>query len=132
MIREVLMNKETITFTGQTSPAPVSPATKAGGFIFVSGQCGYDMKKGCFLGGDIESQTRGALDNLREVLEAAGSDLEHVLKINIYLNDVNDFAAVNGIYKEYFEGDHPARTCLQIAKIPLGALIEIEAVAVEK
>lgn len=132
MSPEGIMIKETITIAGQNSPAPVSPAVKAGGFIFVSGQCGYDMKAGRFFGDDIESQTRGALDNLCEVLEAAGSDLEHVLKVNIYLNDVNDFAAVNAIYKEYFTGEKPARTCLQIAKIPLGALIEIEAEAIEK
>lgn len=126
------MEKETITIAGQNSPAPVSPAAKAGGFIYVSGQCGYDMREGRFFGEDIESQTRGALDNLCEVLDAAGSDLDHVLKVNIYLKDVDDFAVVNGIYKEYFSGEKPARTCLQIAKIPLGALIEIEAVAVEK
>lgn len=126
------MIKETITFDGQNSPAPVSPATKAGGFIFVSGQCGYDMVKGCFFGDDIETQTRGALQNMADVLEAAGSDLDHVLKVNIYLSDVNDFPVVNSIYKEFFGGPKPARTCVQIAKIPLGALVEMEAVAIEK
>lgn len=126
------MEKQTILFPGVTSPAPVSPAVKANGFVFCSGQCGYDMAKGCFYGTDIETQTRGALKNLRETLEAAGSDLEHVVKVNIYLTDVADFPVVNGIYKEFFAGEMPARTCLQIARIPLDALIEIEAVAVEK
>lgn len=130
--KETAMKKETITIAGQNSPAPVSPATKAGGFIFISGQCGYDMREGRFFGDDIESQVRGALDNLCEVLEAAGSDLDHVLRTSIFLKNVEDFAVVNSIYKEYFTGEKPARTCLQIAKIPLDALVEIEAVAIEK
>ena len=125
------MKKETVALPGSHAPAPVSPAAKAGGFVFCSGQCGYDMVNGCFYGDDIETQTRGALDNLKATLLAAGSSLDNVLKINIYLADVNDFAAVNAIYKTYFTGEKPARTCLQIAKIPLGALIEIEAVAIE-
>ena len=125
------MQKVTVTLPGTHSPAPVSPAVKAGGFVFCSGQCGYDMVKGCFYGDDIETQTRGALNNLRDTLLAAGSSLENVVKVNIYLSDVADFPKVNEIYKTYFTGEKPARTCLQIAKIPLGALIEIEAVAVE-
>ena len=90
------------------------------------------MREGRFFGDDIESQVRGALDNLCEVLEAAGSDLDHVLRTSIFLKNVEDFAVVNSIYKEYFTGEKPARTCLQIAKIPLDALVEIEAVAIEK
>lgn len=125
------MKKETIQLPGAHSPAPVSPAVKAGGFVFCSGQCGYDAKNGCFYGDDIETQTRGALDNLKEVLLAAGSSMENVLKVNIFLSDVADFPRVNEIYKTYFPGEKPARSCLQIAKIPLGALIEIEAVAIE-
>lgn len=126
------MERKIITLPGEHAPAPVSPAAKAGGFIFCSGQCGYDMEKGCFYGEDIETQTRGALRNLQATLEAAGSDLEHVLKVNIYLADVNDFPTVNAIYKEFFSGEMPARSCLQIARIPLDARIEIEAVAIEK
>ncbi len=125
------MKREIINIDGGHSPAPVSPAAKAGGLIFVSGQCGYDAIKGCFYGNDIETQTKGALDNLSSVLDAAGSDLDHVLKVNVYLANVEDFPVVNDIYKGYFAAEKPARTCLQIAKIPLGALIEIEAVAIE-
>lgn len=126
------MERTIIKLEGTNSPAPVSPATKAGGFIFVSGQCGYDMRKGCFFGDDIESQARGAMENLKEVLEAAGSDFDHLLKVNIYLSDVKDFPVVNQIYKEYITGENPARTCLQIARIPLDALLEIEVIAIEK
>ncbi|MDD4310985.1 MAG: RidA family protein [Eubacteriales bacterium] len=126
------MKKETIHLAVSHSPAPVSPAVKAGGFVFCSGQCGYDAENGCFGGSDIETQTRGALDNLQAVLYAASSSLEQVLKVNIYLADVADFPIVNEIYKTYFTGEKPARTCLQIAKIPLGALIEIEAVALSE
>lgn len=123
------MNREIIHFSAGHSPAPVSSAVKAAGLVYCSGQCGYDAEKGSFYGDDIETQTRGALDNLRGVLSQAGSSMERVLKVNIYMADVKDFAVINEIYKAYFPGDKPARTCLQIAKIPLGALIEIEAVA---
>lgn len=123
------MKSEIIHLSASHSPAPVSSAVKASGLVFCSGQCGYDAEKGSFYGSDIETQTRGALDNLREVLAAAGSSLDQVLKVNIYLTDVSDFVVVNEIYKMYFPGDKPARTCLQIARIPLEALIEIEAIA---
>lgn len=123
------MKKEVINLSSGHSPAPVSSAVKAAGLVFCSGQCGYDAKKGSFYGSDIETQARGALENLKEVLSAAGSSLEQVLKVNIYLTDVADFAVVNEIYQTFFPGDKPARTCIQIARIPLGALIEIEAVA---
>ncbi|MEN6562925.1 MAG: RidA family protein [Christensenella sp.] len=123
------MNKEVVNLSADHSPAPVSSAVKSAGWVFCSGQCGYDAKKGSFYGSDIKTQTRGALDNLKEVLSAAGSSLEQVVKVNIYLTDVADFAVVNEIYKTYFPGDKPARTCLQISKILLEALIEIEAIA---
>ncbi len=125
------MIKETVRIPGLNSPAPVAPATKAGGFIFISGQPGWDGRNNCFYGDDIESQTRGAFENLKEVLEAAGSDIDHLLKVNIYLKDVKDFKLVNSIYTEYITSDVPARTCVQIADIPLNALIEIEAIAIE-
>ena len=125
------MKKECIKLPGVETIAPYSPAVAAGDFVFVSGQVGYDMANRKFLGDDIETQAKGALDNLKEVLELAGSSLEKVVKVNIYLENVDDFAVVNEIYKTYFVAEHPARTCLQIAKIPLGALIEIEAIALK-
>ena len=123
------MRNEITYLSASHSPAPVSSAVKAAGFLFCSGQCGYDAEKDSFYGKDIETQTHGALDNLRKVLTAAGSSLEQVLKVNVYLTDIADFAIVNEIYKTYFPGDKPARTCLQIARIPLEAHIEIEAIA---
>lgn len=113
------MKKETIHLSASYSLAPVSPAIKAAGLVFCSGQCGYNAQTVCFYVDGIETQTRGALDHLREVLSAAGSSFEQVLKVNIYMTDVADFAVVNEIYKTYFPGDKPARNCLQIAKIPL-------------
>ena len=125
------MKKECINLPGVTPIAPYSPAVVAGDFVFVSGQVGYDMATRQWLGDDIRTQAKGALENLKEVLELAGSNLQKVVKVNIYLNDVNDFATVNEIYKDYFVSEPPARTCFQIAKIPLGGLIEIEAIALK-
>lgn len=126
------MEKKTIALPGVTSFAPVAPAVEVGGFIFCSGQCGYDMAKGCFYGDDIETQTRGALNNLQAVLHEAGSGMDDVVKVNIYLTDVADFQKVNEIYREYFTGEKPARTCVQVARIPLEALIEIEVIAIKR
>jgi len=124
------MEKKVINIPGNVSPAPVSAAVRAGDLLFCSGQCGYDFVKQCFYGDDIETQAKGAMDNLQQVLAEAGSTMDDIVKVNIYLSDVNDFPVVNKIYAGYFPNEKPARTCVQIAKIPLGALVEIEAVAI--
>lgn len=108
---------------------PYSQAVLAGGFLFTAGQVGLDPATGKLVEGGVEAQARRALQNLREVLLAAGSDLHHVVKTTVFVADMADFTTVNGVYAEVF-GDHrPARSTVQAAALPLGALVEIEAVA---
>ena len=109
---------------------PYSQAVKAGNTIYVSGQIPIDPAKGAFAGPDIVSQTRQSLTNLRNILEAAGTDMNHVVKTTVLLADINDFAAMNEVYAEFFAEPFPARAAFQVAAIPKGALVEIEAVAV--
>jgi 2-iminobutanoate/2-iminopropanoate deaminase len=108
---------------------PYSAAVKAGHFVFTAGQLGIDPKSGEFTPGGIEEQTRQALTNLQAVLEAAGSSLEKVVKTTVFLKDMNDFSAMNGVYGEFFREDFPARSALQAARLIKDGLVEIEAVA---
>ena len=121
--------KRVINLPGSIPIAPYSPAVEANGFVYVAGQVGFDPVKKRYYGDYIVAQTRGALVNLKAVLEQAGSSLEKVVKTTIFLTDVNDFDVVNAIYTEFFEKDPPARSCVQVAALPKGALMEIEAVA---
>ena len=116
------------------APAAVGPyvhAVEANGFIFTSGQLGLIPESGTLPEG-VEAQTHQSLKNLAVVLEAAGSSLEHVVKTNVFLDDINDFAKVNEIYAQYFQNETPARSCVQAAKLPKGGLVEIEVIAVKK
>ncbi len=116
------------------APAAVGPyvhAVEAGEMIFTSGQLGLDPVTGELPEG-VEAQTHQSLKNLGAVLEAAGSDFDHVVKTTVFLDNIGDFAAVNAIYAEYFNGEVPARSCVEDAKLPKGGLIEIEAIAVKK
>lgn len=116
------------------APAAVGPyvhAVEAGDLIFTSGQLGLDPTSGALPQG-VGAQARQALENLGAVLEAAGSDFAHVVKTTVFLDDINDFAAVNEIYAEFFDGEVPARSCVEVAKLPKGGLVEIEAIAVKK
>lgn len=111
---------------------PYSQAVEANGFIFSSGQLPVDPATGNFAGTTIEEQTRQSLRNVKAVLEAAGSSMDKVLKKTVFLSDMNNFAAMNGIYAEFFsEGAYPARSAVQVARLPKDALVEIEAVAVK-
>lgn len=126
------MKKESINVSG--APAAVGPyvhAVKAGEMIFISGQLGLNPLTGEFPEG-VEAQTRMSLDNMKTILEALNSDFDHVVKTGIFLDDMNDFAQVNAIYAEYFKNEFPARSCVQVAKLPKGGLVEIEAIAVVK
>ena len=126
------MKKESINVSG--APAAVGPyvhAVKAGEMIFISGQLGLNPLTGEFPEG-VEAQTRLSLDNMKTILEALDSDFDHVVKTGIFLDDMNDFAQVNAIYAEYFKNEFPARSCVQVAKLPKGGLVEIEAIAVVK
>ena len=110
---------------------PYSQATEVNGFIFTSGQIPLIPETGELVSEDIKKATARSLDNIEAILEEAGSSLEKVLKVNIFLDDINDFAAVNEVYAEYFTEHKPARSCVEVANLPKKALIEIEAIAVK-
>jgi 2-iminobutanoate/2-iminopropanoate deaminase len=108
---------------------PYSQAMIAGDLVFCSGQLPMDPGSGQLISGSIEEQTRRVLDNLSAVLQAAGSSLKLVVKTTIFLADMNDFAAVNATYAEYFDQEPPARSTVQAARLPRDARVEIEAIA---
>ena len=115
------------------SPAvgPYSAGVCAGGLVFVSGQLPTDANGRIPSG--IEAQTEQCIRNVQAVLEAGGSDLAHVVKTTVFLRSMNDFAAVNEVYAEYINGDVlPARSCVEVAKLPKGGLVEIEVIALKK
>jgi 2-iminobutanoate/2-iminopropanoate deaminase len=108
---------------------PYSQAIKVGEFVYTSGQVAIDPATGEFIGGDIAEQTERVLKNVAAVLEAAGSNLDQVVKTLVFLADMNDFAAMNEVYGKFFTGAPPARSTVQAARLPKDARIEIEAVA---
>ena len=121
------------TITAVNAPAAVGPychAKLAGNTLYTSGQLGLIPATGELAQG-VEAQAAQALDNLKAVLSAAGMGLEDVVKTTVFLADIRDFAAINTIYANYFTGEAPARSCVQAAALPKGALFEIEAVAVK-
>ena len=108
---------------------PYSQAVKVGNFIFASGQIPLDPVTGVFPEG-IEAQTRQALTNAKNILEAAGTSLDKAVKTTVFLKDMNDFAAMNAVYAEFFsEGSYPARSAVQVARLPKDAGVEIEIIA---
>jgi len=127
---EALENMDKIsTDKAPSAIGPYSQAVRAGQFVFCSGQIGMDPATGKLIGADIESQTRQVMQNLRSVLTAARLDLNHVAKSTIFLVNLEDFSSVNEIYGAEFGEHKPARATVQVAGLPLGALIEIECVA---
>ena len=116
-----------------TSAAPAalgaySQAVKANGFVFVSGQLGIDMETGKLAEG-VEAQARASMRNVGEILTAAGASYGAVVKTTIFVKDLAGFKTVNTVYAEFFDGVNPARSCVQVAALPMGGLVEIEAVA---
>lgn len=108
---------------------PYSQAIKAGGLIFTSGQIAIDPATGQMIEGGIREQTERALENIKAILEAAGSSLDRVLKTTVYLADMGDFQQMNEVYQRYFGSDPPARSTVQVARLPRDARVEIEAIA---
>jgi len=108
---------------------PYSPAVRAGGFLFVSGQGPVDPGTGEVLRGPIQQQTELVLTNIKTILEAAGSSLDKVVKANVYLDNIEDFAAMNKVYAAFFPKHPPARTTIQAANLPLGIGVEIDVIA---
>jgi 2-iminobutanoate/2-iminopropanoate deaminase len=114
------------------APSPIGPyaqAVRAQGFLFISGQIALHPKTGEMVGTGIEDQTRRVMENLKAILEAAGSGLQQVVKTTIYVTDLGNFAKLNEIYGEYVGDAKPARSTVQVAQLPKGALVLIEAVA---
>jgi 2-iminobutanoate/2-iminopropanoate deaminase len=108
---------------------PYSQAVEVGDTVFLSGQIGLDPKTGALVSGGIEHETRQALDNIREVLRAAGLGYGDVVKTTIFLINLADFEIVNGVYGAHFTEAFPARSTIQVAALPRGAMIEIEVIA---
>lgn len=108
---------------------PYSAGIIGGDFVFTSGQLGMDPVTGAIVDGGVEAEARQALTNLKNILEAAGSSLEHVVKTTVFLRDIADFASVNAVYAEFFTTEPPARSAFQVAALPKGAAVEIESIA---
>lgn len=119
----------------QNAPAAIGPysqAIKAGNTVYVSGQLGIDPSTGNFAEGGTEAQARQSLTNISNILKEAGLSMKNVAKVTVLLADINDFAAVNEIYKDFFEAPFPARSAFAVAALPKGGKIEIEAIAVSE
>ncbi len=124
MTKEIIVTDEAPAAVG-----PYSQGVRLGDFIFTAGQLGIVPGTKEFAGPDIESQTRQALENLKAVLEAAGSCLEHVVKCTVFLQDIQEFSRMNEVYAQFFEENPPARSAVEVAALPLGGRVEIEAIA---
>jgi 2-iminobutanoate/2-iminopropanoate deaminase len=122
--KEVIATEEAPAAVG-----PYSQGVRAGNFVFTAGQLGIVPGTKAFAGPDIEAQTHQALENLKAVLEAGGSCLKHVVKTTVFLADIGDFSRMNAVYAEFFPEGPPARSAVQVAALPLGGQVEIEAVA---
>ncbi len=124
------MRKEVVRTDG--APAPVGPYSQAvvvGDLVFAAGQIALVPGTKELAGDDIRAQTRQVLENLKAVLEAAGSGLDKAVKTTVFLKNVDDFAAMNEVYGEYFAKEPPARSAVEVARLPFGALVEIECIA---
>ncbi len=125
------MNKSIHSPKAPAAIGPYSQAILAGSTLYVSGQLPVDAATGAFAGEDIETQTRQSLTNIGYILEEAGFSFSDVVKSTVYLKDIADFAAMNGVYAEFFTEPYPARAAFQVAALPKDARVEIEVVAVK-
>ncbi|MBT4375534.1 MAG: RidA family protein [Nitrospina sp.] len=116
----------------EQAPAAIGPYSQAisiGDFLFTSGQIALDPESGIFLSAEIEEETEQTLKNISAILRAGGLSLENVVKTTVYLSDLNHFSRMNQVYEKYFSKTKPARACVQVAALPKGAKIEIDAIA---
>jgi 2-iminobutanoate/2-iminopropanoate deaminase len=123
------MRDVVLTDKGPKPIGPYSQAIRANGFLYVSGQVALDPKTGEFVGTDIQQQTQRTLENVKGILEAAGSNMHHVVKTTVFLKDIRDFAAMNEVYATFFTLAPPARSTVEVARLPKDALVEIEVIA---
>ena len=127
-----MSNKEVVRTEAAPAPfqgAPYSQAIKAGGFVFVSGQLALEPGQTELRGGTIQEQTEQIFQNLRAILEAAGSSLDRLVKTTVFLQNLDDFGGMNDVYAKHVGDRPPARSTVEVAKLPSGALVEIEAIA---
>ncbi len=123
------MRRAVSTPSAPAAIGPYSQAIRAGSLVFVSGQIPIDPATGTLVGGDIAAQTRRVLQNIGEILRASGASFEHVVRTTVYLADMNDFAAMNEVYAQYFSSPAPARATVQAARLPKDARVEIDVIA---
>lgn len=109
---------------------PYSQAVEINGFVYTSGQLGLNLETGEF-GEGVQEQAKLSLSNVKAILEAAGTSLDHVVKTTVFLKDMNDFAAVNEVYGSFFSEPYPARSAVEVARLPKDGLVEIEVIAVK-
>jgi len=124
MTREIVATEKAPSAIG-----PYSQAVKTKDMVYVSGQLAIDPASGDLVTGDIRKETRQALMNLKQILMAAGSGLERVVKTTLYISNMDDFGSINEVYGEFFDNAPPARACVQVARLPKNANVEVEAVA---
>jgi 2-iminobutanoate/2-iminopropanoate deaminase len=123
------MRDVVLTDRGPKPIGPYSQAIRANGLLFISGQVALDPKTGEMTEADIRKQTERVLENVRGIVEAAGSKMTHVLKTTVFLKDMNDFGTMNEVYAGYFTSTPPARSTVQVSRLPKDALVEIEVIA---
>jgi 2-iminobutanoate/2-iminopropanoate deaminase len=123
------MRDVVLTDRGPKPIGPYSQAVRVNGFLFVSGQVALDPKTGEMAAGDVREQTERVLENVKGIVEAAGSKMPHVIKTTVFLKNMGDFAAMNEVYARYFTAAPPARSTVEVARLPKDALVEIEVVA---
>ncbi len=123
------MRKTISTGKAPKAIGPYSQAVQSGDLIYTAGQLGLHPQTGEMVAGGIEAQTQQALENLRAILDAAGSGLSQVIKTTVFLKNMNDFAAMNAVYASFFPAEPPARSAVEVARLPKDALVEVEAVA---
>ena len=123
------MKKVISTANAPAAIGPYSQAIITGGMLFVSGQIPLDPATGAMVEGGIEAQTTRVLDNLKAIVEAAGTTLANAVKTTVYITNINDFGKVNEIYAGYFTENPPARVCVEVSNLPKGALVEIDLIA---
>jgi len=124
-----MSNQVISTSSAPAALGPYSQAIKAGNTVYCSGQIPINPATGAIEAVTVEDQTRQAITNLKHVLEAAGGGLQSVVKTTVFISDMNDFAAVNGVYAELFGETKPARSCVEVSRLPKDVKIEIEAIA---
>ena len=126
------MAKKEYVFTDK-APRPVGPYSQAvvvGNLVFISGQIPIDPETGRLIQGSFEEQARRVLDNVKAIIEAAGGTMDDIVKVTVYMKDLSKFQEFNRVYAEYFKGGYPARVVVEVARLPLDAELEVEAIAV--